>query len=74
MNGVHFNYTNAAPHGAHYRKERERERDKKGTVKSGVGRRRDEKDRKDRSKGRGMQGKEGTGRKPFEESSMRTAK
>lgn len=27
MNGVHFNYTNAAPHVAHYRKERERERE-----------------------------------------------
>lgn len=25
MNGVHFNYTNAALHGAHYRKERGRE-------------------------------------------------
>lgn len=29
MNGVHFNYTNAAPHGAHYRKERGREIKKK---------------------------------------------
>lgn len=32
MNGVHFNYSNAAPHGAHYRKEK----DKKGTGKIGV--------------------------------------
>lgn len=31
MNGVHFNYMNAALHGAHYRKEREG--DKRGTEK-----------------------------------------
>lgn len=74
MNGVHFNYTNAAPHGAHYRKERERGRDKKGTGKIGVGRRGDEKDRKIRNEGRGMQENEGMKRKPFEESSMGTAK
>lgn len=37
MNGVHFNYTNAAPHGAHYRKERGSEiKKKRGTGKTGV--------------------------------------
>lgn len=80
MNGVHFNYTNAAPHGAHYRKERgkERERDKKkkggGDWEDWDDRRRDEKDRKIRNEGRGMQENEGMERKPFEESSMLTAK
>ena len=38
MNGVHFNYTNTALHGAHYRKDREEERegDRQGTGKIGV--------------------------------------
>lgn len=42
MNGVHFNYTNAAPHGAHYRKERGREI-KNRDWKIGVAEERDEK-------------------------------
>lgn len=54
MNGVHFNYTNAAPHGAHYRKERGSERKKKkGDWEDWGGRGRDEKDRKIRNEGRG---------------------
>lgn len=51
MNGVHFNYTKTVSHGAHYRKEKEK--DKRGTRKTRVERRRDEKDRKMRNEGRG---------------------
>lgn len=59
MNGVHFNYTNAAPHGAHYRKERGKEIKRKGDWEDLGGRGRDEKGRKIRNEGRGPQKNEG---------------
>lgn len=68
---MHFNYINAAPYGAAYRKEREK--DIQGTGKIGACRGRDEQDGEITDEGRQMQENGGMGRKPFEDSSASTA-